>query len=76
VRVEGVGLEDHGDVALAWREVGDLAAADLDAAVRRLLEAGDDAQERRLAAAGRADEHHELAVGDPERDVVDRAHRT
>ena len=36
-----------------------------------LLEAGDHAEERRLAAAGGADEHEELARLDLERDVVD-----
>ena len=41
---------------------------------RDLLEPGDHAQQRRLAAAGRADEHHELAARDREADVVDREH--
>ena len=36
------------------------------------LEAGDQPQERRLAATRRADEDHELAVGDLEADVVHR----
>ena len=40
-----------------------------------VLEAGDHPQQRRLAAAGRADEDEELAVGDLERDVVDGRHR-
>ena len=38
---------------------------------RHLLEAGDRAQQRRLAAARRPDERDELAVPDVERDVVD-----
>jgi hypothetical protein len=38
---------------------------------RRLLEAGEHAQRRRLARAGRPDEHHELAVGDVEVERVD-----
>ena len=42
----------------------DVAAADL-------LEAGDDAQQRGLAAAGGADEDDELAVRDVEVDAVD-----
>src|SRR6185503_3851364 len=42
-------------------------------AVRDLLEAADRAEERRLSAAGRADEHHELALADREVDVVDGA---
>ena len=36
-----------------------------------VLEADDHAQQRRLAAAGGADEDHELAVGDVEADVLD-----
>ena len=38
----------------------------------RLLEIGDDAQERRLAAARRADERDELALLDVEIDVGER----
>ena len=37
-----------------------------------LLEPGDHAQQRRLAAPGRADEHEELAVGDFEMHVANR----
>jgi hypothetical protein len=71
VRVERVALEDHRDVPLARSEVGDVAAVDHDAAGRRLLEPGDQAQERGLAAPRWADEDHELARLDFERDVVD-----
>jgi hypothetical protein len=35
-------------------------------------EAGDDAKERRLAAAGAAEDRHELAVADLEIDLADR----
>ncbi len=71
VRVQGVVLEDHRDVAVGWRQLGDVAIADRDRPVRDLLEARDHAQQRRLAAAGRPDEHHELAVLDRQVDVVD-----
>ena len=71
VRVERVGLEDHREVACAGREVVDDAIADQDAAARDVLEAGQHPQRRALAAARRADEHEELAVGDLEREVVD-----
>ena len=57
---------------LRGREVGDVALADEDLAVGDVLEPGDHPQQRRLAAARRADEDEELAVGDLERDVVDR----
>ena len=43
---------------------GHLPAADRDAARVRLLEAGDHAQQRRLARAARAEQRDELAGGD------------
>ncbi len=53
------------------RQVVDDVLADPDDAVADVLEAGDHAQRRRLAAPGRADEHHELAVHDVEIEPVD-----
>ena len=44
--------------------------ADVDLAVRDVLEPGDHAQRRRLAAAGRADHDDEFLVGNFEVDVV------
>ena len=41
-----------------------------------VLEPGDHAQQRGLAAAGRADEHHELTVGDVDADAVQNLDRT
>jgi hypothetical protein len=74
VRVERVALEHHGDVSVPRREVGHVTSADRDLTGRDLLEPGDRPQECRLAAAGRTDERDELAIPDPERDVVDRDH--
>ena len=74
VRVERVGLEDHGHVAVARREVVHDLAADPDLARGDLLEPGDHPERRRLAAARRADEHHELALGDVEVEVAHRSH--
>ncbi len=74
VWVEGVGLEDHGDVAILRREVGDVALADRDLPVGHLLETRDHPQERRFPASRRADEDEELAVGDLERYAVDGGH--
>jgi hypothetical protein len=71
VRVEGVILEHHGDVAVLGRQVVDHPAADGDRARGDLLQAGDGPESGRLAAPGWADEHHELAVGDVEAQVVD-----
>ena len=71
VWVERVVLEDHRNVARARRQVVHDALADPDLAVRDLLETRDHAQRGRLSAAGRADEHDELAVVDIEVEVGD-----
>ena len=73
VRVERVVLEDHRDVALLRRELVDDAVADPDRPARHRLEAGEKPEQRRLAAARRADEDHQLAVLDVEIDVDERA---
>ena len=72
VRVERVVLEHHRDVALPRLHVGHVGVADRDRAVGDLLETRDHPQQRRLAAAGGPHQDHELAVGDIERDAVDR----
>ena len=71
VRIEPVALEHHGDAPGPRRHVVDDIAADDEVAARLLLEPADDAQKRRLAAAGRAEQNHELAVRDCECDAVD-----
>ena len=53
-------------------QVVDDAPADPDLAVADLLESGDHAQRRRLAAARRADEHDELAFVDLQVEVAHR----
>jgi hypothetical protein len=70
VRVERVVLEDHRDVPLLGRPVRHVDALDEDRAVGDVFEAGDHPQQRRLAAAGRADEDGELALADLEADGV------
>ena len=70
VRVEGVGLEDHRDVAVLGLDVVDHATVDLEGAGGDVLEAGDHAQRRGLAAAGRADEDDELLVSDLKVEVL------
>jgi len=72
VRVERVVLEDHRDVAVLRRKVGDVAVADEDLALVDLLEAGQHAQGGGLPTPRRADEDHELAVVDLQ---VDAGHR-
>ena len=61
MRVERVVLEDHGDVTILRRQVVGAGAADMDVAAIRMFEPGDQAQQRGLAAARRADDDDELA---------------
>jgi len=70
VRVERVVLEHHGDVAVLGRHVVDHVAADRDVAAADLLEPGDHAQGRALAAARRPDQDDEFLVGDVEVDTA------
>src|SRR5205085_4788781 len=74
VRVERVVLEHHGDVAVHGREFIDHIAVDRDRAGGDRLKPGDHPQCRRLAAAGRSHEHHELLVADLQIDVFDGVH--
>ena len=62
MRVQGIVLEDHRDIAILRRHVVDHPVADLDDAFGDLLKPSHHSQEGGLAAAGRTDEHHELAV--------------
>ena len=76
VRIERVVLEHHRDVALLRRHAVDDVAADRDLALADLLEPRDHAQQRRLAAARRTDQHAELAVGDLDVDAADHVRRS
>ena len=62
MRIEREELEHEGDVAVAGVQVLHRLAVDQDVAGVDLLEPGDGAQRRGLAAAGGAEQHHELAV--------------
>ena len=72
VRIERVALEHHRDVAVARLDARHVAVADVHGAGGRDLEAGEHAQGGRLAAARRAEQHEERAVGHVE---VERAQR-
>jgi hypothetical protein len=61
VREQRVGLEHHAHAALVRGQRRDVLAPDHDAPAVRLLEAGDQAQGGGLAAAGRAEQRHQLA---------------
>ena len=73
-RVEGVGLEHHGDAAVLGLLPGDVPLADPDLAGLDLEQAGDGVEQRGLAAAGGAQQDQELAPLDLERQAVEDAH--
>jgi hypothetical protein len=75
VRVQRVGLEDHGDVAVLRGHVGDIAAPDVNGALVHLLQAGQHAKRGRLARPGGAHQHEEFAIGDFQIEAVHRAYR-
>ena len=78
MRPHGVTLEHHADIAVLGIEVdaalgaGDRVATDPYLAAIRLLEPGNASQSRRLAAAGRTEQGHELTLGNGEIDVLHR----
>src|SRR6185295_11402363 len=74
MRPQRVGLEYEAEIALLDRDVDAGGAveehdiADRDPAAGRLFEPGDRAEQRRLAAARRAEERHDLARLQRQRD--------
>src|SRR3569623_2448025 len=75
MRIERVGLIDHGHSPRRGHQMVATGSVDVDLAGRDLLEARHHAQQRGLAAAGGADEHRERAVVDLEVDAVDDLNR-
>ena len=69
---ERIVLEDEADVPLPHVEAERILAAEEHAARGRRIEAGEDAEERRLARAGRAEQRQQLAGADIERHAVQR----
>ena len=70
MRIERVVLEDHRDVAVLRLDVVHQLVADPQLTARDLLQTGDHAQGGGLTAAGGADEHDELLVGDLEVELL------
>ena len=68
VGVERVGLKDHCDVAVAGGDTGDVLLAEEDLTFSGLVEAGQQAQQGRLAAATGAHQHGKSAIGHVEVD--------
>src|SRR5690606_12958169 len=73
VRPQGVGLEGHSDVALPRRQSRNVLAADEDPPLVGLVEAGDEAQQGCLSAAGSAEKGEELAGRDIEAHALQHA---
>ena len=73
VREQHVVLEHETDAASMGRLGGHVEPVDRHRAVRRHEQAGDDAEQRRLPAAARTDDAHDLAVGHREVDGVEHA---
>ena len=70
MREHGVGLEHHVHGAAVRRNFAHVLAVDIDVALGRHFEAGEHAQQRRLAAARRPEQGEELAWLDVEADIV------
>jgi hypothetical protein len=71
MRIEGIALEHHGDVALAGGKRRHVAPLDHHPPAGRPLEPGGDVEDRALAAARRPEQGDELLRRDRERHVVD-----
>ena len=71
VREELFVLEHHPDAAAVGGQASDVSPVQVDRARRGHDEAGDDAQERRLAAAGGAEQGDDLGVADGQRSVAE-----
>ena len=71
MRIERIVLEHEGDVALRRVQPLHRLAVDQDVAPVDILEPGDGAQGRGLAATRRPEQHHELAVPDLQVELPD-----
>jgi hypothetical protein len=71
VREQRIGLEHHVDRPLVGRHAGQILPSSMISPACRLLETGEHAQQRGLAAAGGAEQGEELAVIDIQRQIVD-----
>ncbi len=72
MRVQGVVLEDHCDIAVLGLHGGDILIADEDAALVDLFEAGKHAQGRGLTTARRTNQNQELAILDVKVQIIHR----
>ena len=71
MREQGEVLEGHADAAEFGVDAGHVLAVDDDAARVGIEDTGDQAQQHRLAGAGRAEQDEDLAVVHGERNIVE-----
>ena len=71
VGVQSVVLEDHGDVTILGREVGDVTLTDPDCPGIDLLQASEHPERGGLPAAGWSDQDHKFTVADLQIEFVD-----
>ena len=67
---QGIVLKDEADIALLHGQPERVLAVEGHPPVGRLVEAGQDAQQRRLAGAGRTKQRQQLAGANVERDIA------
>ena len=72
VGIEGVGLEDHGDITVLGGHIVHQLAVDVQLAAADLLQAGNHPQRGGLTAAGGTDQNDELLVRDVQIELLDR----
>ncbi len=71
MRVQGIGLEHHGDIAVFWGNVVDHLIADQDAAFGDIFQSGQAAQRSGLTTAGRPYQNQKFFVFDLDVKIVD-----
>ncbi len=71
MRIKRIILEHHGDIAFGGFHIIDHALADGNGAGSDAFEARDHAQQRGLATARRANQHHEFTIRDLQRNAFD-----
>ena len=74
--IKRIGLEHHGNAALARRQMIDTFVIDGNLAAIDRFEARDHSQKRRFPAAGRSEKHDEFACLDGQRQVIQHRHGT
>jgi hypothetical protein len=72
VRVQGVILKHHGDVAFAGRQIIDLALTNEEVAAGNVFQPGDHPERGTFRTAGRPDQHHKFPIVDIEVDTLHR----